>query len=111
MINTTGMEGFTGRVNVTHKSKRWENADGELISHSQNKNQKWLRKERLMPMPISLKNWYAIPNLPIYNEDGSFYEGFPLDQLNVPNPLRDQGLDKIHPKCLEVPTPYGHLIK
>ncbi|MCS2919879.1 hypothetical protein NXW71_20575 [Parabacteroides merdae] len=41
-----------------------------------------------------VKNWYAIPNLPIYNEDGSFYEGFPLDQLNVPNPLRDQGLDK-----------------
>ena len=57
-----------------------------------------------------VKNWYAIPNLPIYNEDGSFYEGFPLDQLNVPNPLRDQGLDKNTPKCLEVPTPYGLLI-
>lgn len=27
MINTTGMEGFTGRVNVTHKSKMG-NADG-----------------------------------------------------------------------------------
>ena len=93
MINTTGMEGFTGRVNVTHKSKDGKMQMGANISFSKQKSE-MASEGTAYANAYFVKNWYAIPNLPIYNEDGSFYEGFPLDQLNVPNPLRDQGLDK-----------------
>ena len=93
MINATGMEGFTGRVNVTHKSKDGKMQMGANISFSKQKSE-MASEGTAYANAYFVKNWYAIPNLPIYNEDGSFYEGFPLDQLNVPNPLKDQGLDK-----------------
>lgn len=39
MINTTGMEGFTGRVNVTHKSKDGKMQMGANISFSKQKSE------------------------------------------------------------------------
>ena len=93
MVNHTGMEGFTGRVNVTHKSKDGKTQMGANISFSKQKSEV-VPEGGAYANPYFVINNYATPNVPIYNEDGSYYEGFPISALNLPNPLKDQGLDK-----------------
>ena len=93
MVLHTGMKGFTGRVNVTHKSRDGKMQMGANISFSKQESDV-ASEGTAYTNPYFVKNWYALPNYPIYNEDGSYYEGFPFAQLNVPNPLKDMGLNK-----------------
>ena len=92
-VINTGIDGFTGRANMRHTSKDGKMQLGASVAFSRQKSE--VAREGTADANVYLvKNWYATPNLPVYNEDGSFYNGFPLNALNVPNPLEKLGLDK-----------------
>lgn len=89
----TGIDGFTGRANMQHKSKDGKIQIGASIAFSKQKSDVSV-EGTADENPYWVKNLYATSNLPAYNEDGSFYTGFPLDALGVSNPLKDLGLNK-----------------
>lgn len=93
MVINTGLEGFTGRANLSHSSKDGKIKMGANISFSRQKS-RMASEGTAYANPYFVRNWYAIPNIPAYNEDGSFYESGLLEALNVPNPLKDLGLDQ-----------------
>ena len=89
----SGVEGFTGRLNASHTS-----ADGKL---SFGANITFAKQFSLMAdegssyaNPYFLVNWVCMPNIPIYNEDGSYYNDFPFANLGIINPLQNLGLER-----------------
>ena len=92
MVIGTGMRGITARVNVSHRSNDNKIQMGANISFS-NQKSAMASEGSAYANPYFVRSWYATPNIPSHNEDGSFYEGGILAALNVPNPLKDLGLD------------------
>jgi TonB-linked SusC/RagA family outer membrane protein len=88
MANNSDFKGYTGKANVSYKGDKWKvDANISLAKLGQN----------LMSGTSTYNNYYYMvrstytPNIPIYNPDGSYYEG-PL--LGVyPNPVKDALLD------------------
>ena len=93
MVESSWMKGFFGRANVSHKSNDGKIKMGVNISMSKQSSSQ-VSEGYAYANPYFVTRWYAIPNIPIYNEDGSFYEGFPIANLGVANPVKDMNLDK-----------------
>ena len=93
MVIGTGMHGITGRVNVSHRSQDNKMQMGANISFSKQKSE-MASEGTAYSNPFFVRSWYAIPNLLSHNEDGTFYEGGIMEAANLPNPLKDLGLDK-----------------
>jgi TonB-linked SusC/RagA family outer membrane protein len=88
MANNADFGGYTGKANLTHKGDKWTvNAEISLAKVKQN----------FMYTGSSYTNFYyntrqwLTPSIPIYNPDGSFYEGAMLQ--GRPNTLKDSFLD------------------
>ena len=93
MTDASWMKGFYGRANINHQSNDGKIKMGINIAMSKQKSSQ-TSEGYAYANPFFVSRWYAIPNIPIYNEDGSFYEGFPIDALGVANPVKDMNLDK-----------------
>ena len=76
----TGIEGFTGRLNVSHKSSDNKLEFGANVTFSKQFS-RMADEGSSYANPYFLVNWVCMPNIPIYNEDGSYYNDFPFPQL------------------------------
>ena len=93
MVKTSNLEGFIGRVNVSHKSGDGKMQIGANITFSK-QDSEVASEGTSYSNPFFMTNFAYFPNLPIYNEDGSYNEGGILAALKLPNLIKDQGLDK-----------------
>lgn len=89
----TGIEGFTGRLNVSHKSSDNKLEFGANVTFSKQFS-RMADEGSSYANPYFLVNWVCMPNIPIYNEDGSYYNDFPFPQLGMMNPLENMGLER-----------------
>ena len=71
MVESSWMKGFFGRANVSHKSNDGKIKMGVNISMSKQSSSQ-VSEGYAYANPYFVTRWYAIPNIPIYNEDGSF---------------------------------------
>ena len=67
----TGIEGFTGRLNVSHKSSDNKLEFGANVTFSKQFS-RMADEGSSYANPYFLVNWVCMPNIPIYNEDGSY---------------------------------------
>ena len=93
MTETSWMKGVFGRANINHQSNDGKMKMGANVSFAKQKSSQ-NAEGGSYSNPYFVTHWYAIPNVPIYNEDGSYYEGFPIGDLGLANPVKDIGLDK-----------------
>ncbi|MEJ8763665.1 TonB-dependent receptor [Phocaeicola sp. HCN-40430] len=90
MAYNSGVEGFNGRLNLIHKSSDNKFQVGASVTFSK------LFSEMAMEgtsynNPFWITNTYVTPNIPIYNEDGSFNSNMLLQ--NLKNPVENRGLE------------------
>ena len=89
----SGIEGFTGRLNASHQSNDGKLSFGASITFA--KQYSLMADEgSSYANPYFLVNWVCTPNIPIYNEDGSYYNDFPFANLGMVNPLQNLGLER-----------------
>jgi TonB-linked SusC/RagA family outer membrane protein len=88
MATNSDFKGYTGKANVAYKGDKWKvEANISLAKLEQNH----------MTNGLSYNNYYSMtrvvytPNIPIYNPDGSYYEGPML--AGQKNPVKDGFLD------------------
>lgn len=93
MTEASWLKGFYGRANINHESNDGKMKMGVNIAMSKQESSQ-TSEGYAYTNPFFVSRWYAIPNIPIYNEDGSYYEGFPINVLGVANPVKDNNLDK-----------------
>lgn len=93
MTDASWLKGFYGRANINHESNDGKMKMGVNVSMSKQLSSQ-TSEGYAYANPYFVSRWYAIPNIPIYNEDGSYYEGFPINALGVANPVKDNNLDK-----------------
>ena len=93
MTDNSNLKGVNARLNASHKSADERLGMGGSLTFS-NQKASQVSEGFAYANPWFVVNWYATPVLSIHNDDGSFYEGFPLNALKLPNPLKDQGLDE-----------------
>ena len=93
MVKTSNLESYLGRVNATHKSADEKIQMGVNLSFSK-QDSEVTSEGTSYANPFFMTNWAYIPNTSIYNEDGSYNEGGILAALQLPNIIKDQGLDK-----------------
>ncbi len=92
MVEHSGMEGFTGKINLTHRSSDKLNLGANISFSKQRSNV--ISEGTSYSNPYFMTRWCHKPNYSIYNEDGSYNEGFPFANLQLPNIVKDKGLDK-----------------
>lgn len=94
MVIRTGFEGFTGRLNVSHKSKDNRLQVGANISFAKQLS-RMADEGTSYNNPYYLVNWLCIPNIPVYNEDGSYYDfknNLATNSIGLINPAKNLGL-------------------
>lgn len=95
MVIYTGLEGFTGRLNMSHKSKDNRLQIGANISFAK-QSSRMVDESTSYSNPYYLVNWVCIPNIPVYNEDGSYYDfknNLAANSLGLINPAKNLGLE------------------
>ncbi|MDL2231531.1 TonB-dependent receptor [Porphyromonadaceae bacterium OttesenSCG-928-L07] len=91
MSDASKLEGFSGKINISHKADKL--SIGANISLS--KQYSHVNSEgSAYSNPYFTTRSYYKPNFNIYNEDGSYNEGFPFADLKIPNVVKDAQLDK-----------------
>ncbi len=90
MSSISTYNGYTGKANLSHKTDKWTvNVETSLAKLEQN----------MMSGGSAYTNYYydtrnwLTPNIPMYNPDGTWYQGDLLGTVNGFNPVKDKGLD------------------
>jgi len=88
MARNSDFGGYTGKANVSHKSGKWT-VNAEIAMAKQEQNIMYAGTS-YTNFYYNTRNWLS-PNIPMYNADGTFYEGPQLG--GRPNSVKDMGLD------------------
>ena len=77
VFKNSGMSGFNGKISVNHQNKGWTVSAESLMSKMEQDQAPGMRTDGYVAYanPYYALKTYLRPNIPIYNEDGSFYEG------------------------------------
>ena len=91
MYVDSDLSGFSGKANFTHRGEKWTIEAGITLSkQEQNVAPGAEGGSTAYANPYFAARYYLVPNIPIYNEDGTFYKGSMLTG-NFYNLVAEQG--------------------
>jgi TonB-linked SusC/RagA family outer membrane protein len=86
--------GYTGKGSLTHRDKGWT-VNFETLMASM--NQMTISEGSAYANPIFATRVYAHPNIPIYNEDGSYHTDM-FEEWGMDNPVEQNSIDSYYNK-------------
>jgi TonB-linked SusC/RagA family outer membrane protein len=90
MFYDSDLDGYTGKASLNHHSNKWTLAAGTTMSKiTQHVTPGQSGGSVAFANPYYATQSYLLPNIPIYNPDGSYYEG-PMFTGNYYNLVADQ---------------------